>query len=129
MLKIKTARIIDANDLDVFIREIYGKPYCFQQQSGCQPRGMIQVRVPSDEVFDEDYPEMIPIELNGRVRGVRFNTWLETPADAFDDHFNDECYKNMFWERNFYPDFQTILNDLNARGDLEAGEYCINIDY
>ena len=35
----------------------------------------------------------------------------------------------MFWERNFYPHVEMVMNDLHAKGLVEAGEYVIDIDW
>lgn len=35
---------------------------------------------------------------------------------------------NLFWERNFYPDINTLANDLYKKGLIKKGEYLIVID-
>ncbi len=61
--------------------------------------------------------------------GVSFETWKNTPRDAFLEELKDEWRSDLFWERNFYPHFSMIVKDLYERGILEEGEYGIDIDW
>lgn len=129
-LKIQTKKVIDDSDWDALVRETYGKPYCFQQQYGCQERGNFNIHINKEEVED-DNPENIPFEINGEQMGVAFKTWLKTSEkDINKEH--PESYKgqnSIFWDRNFYPDIQVVANDLCRKGLIEEGEYIINIDW
>lgn len=131
MLKYKNVKTIDNADWDNFVRETYGKPYCFQQQNGCQERGLFYITIPSDFTEDDDMNDSIPEIVNGNEMGVKFKVWLER-----DPNQKLEIYKNtpeggiiLFWERNFYPDIYTVANDLHSKGLIEAGDYVINIDW
>lgn len=108
-----------SNDWDDFVTEVYGKPYCFQQQDGCRSRGTIPLNVTGKE-YTSHFPDTIPYEINGDKMGVSFKTWLNT-SPAF--------YTEIFWKRNFYPDVQEIANDLFLKDLLDQGEYVINIDW
>ena len=58
-MKIQTKRVIDSFDLDDLVVETYNKPYCFQQQDDCKPRGMHSIKAYKKE-YDENkdyYPE------------------------------------------------------------------------
>jgi hypothetical protein len=114
-LNYATVKLIDVADWDNFVKEIYGKPYSFQQQGGCKERGIESFILPDDFCWDYESPN---IPFGGM--GVSFEAWLNTPV---------ETYEEMFWERNFYPCHLMIANDLYDRGILEAGEYVINIDW
>jgi hypothetical protein len=38
-IKTKSINIIEVQDWDALVEETYGKPYSFQQQDDCKPRG------------------------------------------------------------------------------------------
>ena len=130
MLKYSNVKQIDSFDFDELVTETYGRPYCFQQQSGCQSRGKINIDVPSE--WAEDFTnDTIPEVVNGNKMGVSFKAWLERdpekPLPGKDD--KDNFSLGLFWHRNFYPDFHTLINDLHAKGLIETGEYEIDIDW
>src|SRR5687768_5325690 len=119
MLKYEKRRVVDVWDWDKLVEETYGKPYNFQQQEGCQERGTHELSIPDSEAYDFEN-ETLPYEINGNEMGIKFQVWLDTPA---------ETYRDIFWQRNFYPDIQTLANDLYKRGLIEAGDYTIDIDW
>lgn len=127
MLKYKSVKTIDVNDWDDLVIETYGKSYCFQQQDGCQGRGNVNLIIPSNPTRDDRMNESIPEEVNGRKMGVKFAVWLAADPDYPVDM--DDFERSLFWDRNFYPELQTIANDLHAKGLIEAGSYSINIDW
>ena len=110
--------IIDVSEWDGLVKSVYGRPYDFQQQDGCQDRKTVRLTIP-DEAYDYEN-KSIPYVINGNEMGVSFKAWLEQEPTT---------YRDIFWERNFYPDLQTVANDLYNNGILEAGEYGINIDW
>ena len=130
-MKIKTVQSIDVNDLDDLVKETYKRPYSFQQQNDCRERGVEYITVPCKHPYDfED--DTIPEKVNGREMGVSFAAWLaRDPAKKLvtDDEWDREHGLEMFWERNFYPSLDMIVNDLHAKGLLPAGEYQIVIDW
>ncbi len=132
-MKIRTEKVIDVNEWDKLVQETYGKPYSFQQQNGCQSRGVCYLTVPSDEDYDDEMPDSIPEIVNGPEEGVKFSKWLERdPKQSLKDEKEDredQWAINLWWDRNFYPCLETVANDLHKRGLLEAGEYLINIDW
>lgn len=129
-LKINTIKQIEVSDWDEFVIKTYNKPYNFQQQDGCQSRGIVGISVPSEYIDDFENTE-IPFEVNGEEMGVSFDTWLNTNPEDTKKHFDSEnTWENdMFWERNFYPSIGMIINDLYKKGLIEKGEYQINIDW
>lgn len=132
MLKYKTKKIIDCSDWDKLVTDTYKKPYRFQQQDGCQSRGMVNITIPDDNKYEEEeMNNSIPFEINGDEMGVKFEVWLNTSPDDTEKEFNPQFkWKNeMFWDRNFYPHLQSVANDLHERGLIEAGNYVINIDW
>jgi hypothetical protein len=130
MLKYQNTKIIDSDDLDDLVVQTYGRPYCFQQQEGCQSRGSVSITIPTE--WNDDFEnDAIPEVVNGKEMGVSFKAWLERdPKQALpgeDDQ--DSCSLELFWIRNFYPGLQTVCNDLHAKGLIEAGKYEIKIDW
>ncbi len=126
-MKIKTEQVIDCQDWDQLVKETYGRPYCFQQQYGCQSRGTHKFTVP-DESSDGDMNDEIPEVVNHETEGVKFAKWLERDPKQ-KPKGQDNFSLHLWWERNFYPDFQTVANDLHAKGLLGAGDFTINIDW
>ncbi len=132
MLNIRTVKMIDVSDWDYFVTETYGRIYSFQQQDGCKERGTHTITVP--DVCCDYNREEIPEVVNGDVMGVKFEKWLERDPQQLlvneDGSQNpSESSRNLWWERNFYPDVQAVANDLHAKGLLEAGSYVIDIDW
>ena len=131
-LRVRTEKVIDCSDWDKLVQETYSKPYCFQQQGGCQSRGTFPFSVPSEETYDDEQNDEIPENTNHDIMGVKFAKWLERDPKqplADKDGGNEQWLIDLWWERNFYPDFQTVANDLHAKGLLEAGDYLINISW
>lgn len=136
MLKYTNRKVIDSFDWDKLVQKTYGKPYCFQQQDGCQSRGIYNITIPQGNIEDYDYnDDDLPTQVNDERMGVSFKTWLnrdskEGVLDYFDENkiTIDSSSINLFWTRSFYPSLQVIANDLYEKGLIEAGEYIINID-
>jgi hypothetical protein len=128
MIKYKNTKVIEDSDWDNLVQETYGKPYHFQQQYGCQNRGVHNLTIPY-EANDSEMPDSIPEVVNGEEMGVKFSAWLaRDPKQPIKNQEFDYQLK-LFWERNFYPDIQMVANDLHKKGLIEAGEYTINIDW
>jgi len=132
-MKIRTEKVVDVSEWDALVMETYGKVYSFQQQDGCQSRGVRHLTVPSDEDYDDEMPNEIPEIVNGPVEGIKFAKWLERdpkqPLKGEKGDREDQWGIDLWWERNFYPCLGTVANDLHKKGLLEAGEYMINIDW
>lgn len=132
MLKFKTVRQIQLQDWDQLVRDTYRKPYSFQQQDGCKDRGIEKISVPNEWREDFENTE-IPFKVNGDEMGVAFETWLNTTPESTLEHFANrsqpEFSNVLFWKRNFYPSLGPLIDDLHAKGLLEAGEYIIVIDW
>lgn len=129
-MKIRNVQVIDVSDWDDLVVKTYGRPYSFQQQDGCKPRGVKYFTVPCDP---EDYEnDTVPEEVNHCDMGVSFAAWLaRDPKQKLDskDEWDRNSGLNLWWDRNFYPDVSMIVNDLHAKGLLPAGEYMIDIDW
>lgn len=127
MIKVQTKQIIDVGDFDDLVEKTYGKPYNFQQQDDCKPRGTHHITVP-DTPYDFE-KDTIPEEINGSEMGVSFAAWLARDPKEWNGAPGDKMFTEMFWQRNFYPNVQMIVNDLHAKGLFPAGEYVIEIDW
>lgn len=129
MIRIKQKSIIEINDWDILVEHTYNKPYNFQQQDGCKDRQTVYITIPEKEPIDFENKQ-IPFAVNGETMGVSFETWLNTKKEDTLKYFDNENWRNdMFWERNFYPSIDMIINDLYSKGLIEAGEYGIEIDW
>jgi hypothetical protein len=126
-MKTTLVTMVDMHEWDKLIKDTYGRPYCFQQQEGCKPRGIFTISVP--EEADDYENDTVPEIVNHDDRGVSFKAWLERdPKQALTK--DDASYTlDLWWERNFYPDIQMIANDLHGKGLLEAKQYVIDIDW
>lgn len=130
MIKSRNVNIIDRYDWDKLVTDTYGKPYSIQQQDGCMDRQMIGLTIP-DEADDYEN-DTLPEEVNHPKMGVSFAAWLaRDPNQPLNttDVLRSDFGLTLWWNRNFYPDLQTLANDLHAKGLIEAGEYSINIDW
>lgn len=129
-LKIKNVKQIDHFDWNSLVCETYKRVYDIQQQDGCRSRGSINITVPvkHPEDFEND---IIPEEVKSDEMGVSFKAWLERdPKQKLTNPDDQEPYcLDLWWERNFYPNLDMIINDLYSKGLLEAGEYEIKIDW
>ena len=130
MIKVQNKQVVTMKDWDDLVVKTYGKPYCFQQQYGCQDRGNFSITIP--DRADDYENDTIPEEVNGEEMGVSFAAWLaRDPEQKLDtkDQWNREHGLDLFWTRNFYPDIQMVANDLHAKGLIPAGKYVIEIDW
>lgn len=123
-MKMTTKHVVTVNNWDDFVKETYQKPYCFYEQEGWREGAVFSLTVPSkDEDFKND--SIIVGERNQQM-GVSFKAWL---AKDVNEGFNHSTLKdNHIWKRYFYPDVQTIANDLHSKGLIPAGNYLITLN-
>lgn len=127
-MKIRTEKVIDVSEWDALIEKAYGRPYSFQQQNGCQSRGVFRITVPNEEAYDYER-DSVPEIVNHREMGVSLAAWLaRDPKAPIADGRTNYALK-LWWSRNFYPNVSMVANDLHAKGLLEAGDYTIDIDW
>lgn len=120
-INIKTIQQIRCQEWDRVVQEVYGKPYCYQQQDGCKDRGIDYISTSIDE--ETDYSDDILSEESNWEEsdyGTPFCTWIDTEPKE---------YPRLYWERNFYPHVNMIANDLYKKGILPEGIYQIVIDW
>lgn len=147
MLPVKNIKMIDLYDLNELVEKTYNRPYNFQQQDGCKDRGVVYVTVPSEEANDYGR-EIVTEEVNAdgyNDRGVSFKAWLERDPSQLlpldEEEFKHGTWSEdvinhvrthglgLWWDRNFYPHIDMVLDDLHKKGLIEAGEYGIDIDW
>lgn len=128
-MKITTVKMIDLSEWDDLVIETYGRPYSFQQQDGCKERGTFSITIPGEACDFEN--ETVPEVVDHPEMGVSFAAWLaRDPKQKLSDPDSQNGWSiELWWQRNFYPDIQTIANDLYNKGLIEAGDYVINIDW
>ena len=131
MLKYTNVKTIDDSDWDNLVRKTYGRSYKFQQQNGCQERGLFNITIPSDFTEDDEMNDSIPEDTQSSEMGIKFKLWLERdPNQPLNIPENQQPWHiELWWERNFYPDIYTVANDLYEKGLIEAGDYVININW
>ena len=88
---------------------------------------MFDITIPSR---GDDYPnDSVPEVINGEKMGVSFQAWLARDPNEWNGNEEDKNFLSLFWDRNFYPDIQTLANDLHSKGLIPAGDYVIEIDW
>ena len=130
MLKYTMKRTVDLEEWDHLVETTYGRPYRFQQQDGCKSRGTEYFTVPCQPIDYEN--DTVPEVVNGDIMGVNFKAWLaRDPGQKIPKEGSNDLWDGtpMFWERNFYPDLDTVAQDLYEKGLIEAGTYTIDIDW
>jgi hypothetical protein len=134
MIKIQTVNVISVQDFDSLVEKTYGRTYSFQQQDGCKDRGTYEFTLPfDDEYVPEDHESAtVEEEVNSEDMGVSFASWLaRDPNQKLDteDEWDRDHGLCLWWERNFYPHVDVVVDDLYKRGLIPAGKYLINIDW
>lgn len=130
-MEIKVVNQISSNEWDDFVREVYQRPYCLQQQDGCMENGsIVYITVPDDDATDYER-DTIPETTASNEMGVSFQSWLNrNPKTLLGDHEIKEAWvKDIWWDRNFYPSVEVLANDLFQKGLLNAGEYQILVEW
>jgi hypothetical protein len=130
MISTRTEQVIDVGDWDNLVTDTYGRIYSFQQQDGCKERQRVRITVPTSHPDDFEN-DTVPEEVNGEEMGVSFAWLARDPKQRLDteDAWDRNHGLEMWWQRNFYPNVDMLINDLHAKGLLEAGKYVIDIDW
>lgn len=130
-MKTRKETVVDVDEWDKLVSETYGRPYSFQQQYGCRGRGNFILSVPCESLNEKEMNDSVPEIVNHARMGVKFQKWLERDPKQMltGDGDGDTFSLGLWWERNFYPDIQTVANDLHEKCLIEAGNYLIIIDW
>jgi hypothetical protein len=130
MIKYANKKTIDVSDWDDLVRETYGRTYSFQQQDDCKERQQVHIFVPVKD--PEDFENTtVPEIVNSEKMGVSFKAWLERdPEQKLSNKEDQDSWSlGLWWDRNFYPHIDMIINDLHSKGLIEEGDYTIEIDW
>lgn len=122
-------KLIEVYDWDELVEKTYQRPYSFQQQDDCKERQLIRFTVPYDYDEESEMNDDIPETLDSEEMGVKFATWLARDPNTPIKNQKSSWELRTFWERNFYPSFGTVVDDLHKKGLIDAGEYYLNIDW
>ena len=98
----KQVNFISVQEWNKLVSETYNRPYNLQQQDGCKDRG------------------------------VSFKAWLERdPKQQLNsaDDWDRKHGLGLWWDRNFYPCIDMVIQDLHQKGLLAEGTYALNIDW
>lgn len=126
----RTEQVIDVSDWDQLVIDTYGRPYSFQQQGGCKPRGRETLTATLDSEYVYDFEsETVPEIVNHDEMGVSFAAWLARDPKQGLPGREDRFGLELWWDRNFYPTAESIAHDLCKRGLLPEGTYTIDIDW
>ena len=122
-------KLIEVNDWDELVEKTYQRPYSFQQQDDCKEKQLIRFTVPYDYNEESEMNDDIPETLDSEEMGVKFATWLARDPNTPLKNQKSSWELRTFWERNFYPCFGSVVDDLHKKGLIDAGEYYLNIDW
>lgn len=101
MLKYKTVKLVWESDLQDLIEQVYGKRTDWAAEQEMGQNETRDFTVPSTDWLDED--------------GLTIEQWLRGESA--------ELYGYTVRE----PDMQVILNDLHSIGQVEAGDYVVEV--
>jgi len=127
-MKITNTKLIEDSEWDKTIQKTYKRPYGFQQQNDCR-EGAFQFFVPKEDHEEEHQNQTVPDNIDdNQTMGVSFDAWLKRDPKTPLANQQYDFELELWWQRNFYPDTQMLLNDLHRRKLIDAGDYVINID-
>lgn len=128
-IKKRSINVVSLQDFDELVEKTYGRPYSLQQQDGCIDRQLLEFTVPSEDDAEDYENDSVDEVINGNEMGVSFAAWLARDPKQKLKEGDPDHILDLFWSRSFYPEFYTVVNDLHAKGLLEAGDYGIDIDW
>lgn len=132
-MKCRKINLVNVEDFNEVIKEVYCKHYSFQHQGARTYNGVEEsyfLKVPYIRNF-KDFDSGAAIEEciynNEQILqyGVEFNEWLN--KDPNFEWYSSDINNKLIWERYYYPHIYMLINDLYIKGLIEAGEYCIKM--
>ena len=130
-LKTITDTVVDSFEWDRFVKQVYDRPYTFQQQDGCRQRGVSYFTATPGQYEFVEHMEPVP---TGPIEGIRscFGVSLEewvgrSPEAAFDPDRPNRT--GTYWERNYYPPIDELASDLCEKGLIAPGRYVLLVDW
>ena len=111
-MNIKEVKLIWEHELNELITATYGRPYNYGRWQEMGQDTMTQVTVPeeADEPWEGGPPSL--------------EEWLagEPPATL-----TDAWRIEQWWQTEYCPELQVVVNDLHARGLMPAGDYVMHV--
>lgn len=129
----KPVNLIWEHDFSRLVTQVYGKPYCFQQQGEKMGQDTLYK-------FEVDPPEELTDEVEAWATDM-ITEWLqaeppperesyisaETGQLAWKERPKNDFETRLWWLRDNYPQFDAIIIDLRRRGLIEPGEYALHV--
>lgn len=106
MIESKQVGLIWEKSFNDLVVDTYERPYVFQQQRMLGQDSIFLFDVPSPSTED----------------AFNFAQWVAAPPPNVSD-----WRERLRWEREFYPPFEDLINDLHQRGLIAAGNYALHI--
>lgn len=101
-MNIQRVNMISVQDWDHLVQKTYNKHYKFQQQNGCQERGIFNISIPCIYTEDDEMNDEIPFKINGSKMGVKFEVWLNAnPEQHKKDNNWDDFAIHLFLVKKF----------------------------
>lgn len=106
-------------DFSKYVSEHYGRPYRLQQQGDMMAQeASIRFSVPPTDWYDEN-PTLA--EWQAATPPAAERPDFTTDREGWQKHLDDQ----LRWDRDYYPDLETVVKDLYEKGLLDAGDYII----
>lgn len=121
----KTIEVVPCEEFDELVRKTYNRPYCIQQQNNTALETIVKININNAQ----DYPS---VKIEGHpdvwdIDGVSFADWINRdPKEKLNDMM-DDWEIDLWWQRHFYPELNTIAKDLYQKGLLDKKTYKILI--
>lgn len=115
-VSIQDVRLIEEREFSALVTRVYGRPYRLQQNMMLGQDTIYPLTVPEPEPVDESHEPS-------------FAEWASQDPDLdADGHpWRHAWEKEIWWEREFYPPFSALVNDLYERGHLPMGTFMLHV--
>jgi hypothetical protein len=114
--------VINEFDFSDYVSKLYNRPYRFQQQDDCR-YGQDSVHFFSVPEPEGEYDSIEEFRDRWMEGTPTVEEWANTPIGEYEFGWQ----RDIYWEREFYPPFETVVNDLYKRGLLPEGQYALHI--
>ena len=110
------ATVLHESEFSDLVRQTFERPYSLQQQGDMHSQeSFVRFDVPADREEEEHW------------QAVSMEEWLAaTPPDP-EDRSMEAFTDRLRWDREFYPQLDSVANELHARGQLDAGTYVLHV--
>lgn len=120
MIKLgKTVTLIDEGEFSRLVSKTYQRPYSFQQQGSMMGQDTIwEFSLPLRYEPDDEYGY-------NDWEGPSLLEWCTTPIGEFDS----EWKAKLHWHREYYPEFEAVIDDMHKRGLIPDGDYALHVQW